>query len=158
MKLTVKSIDDKSIKKLAEEYVKDNYVTLQSIASKYRSTITTISNILWRGIAENIIEEKIALQIYNKIIRKPSIGWYTRKVRWDEAFVERRKVIKKQEAELKRKLEHQQELDYLSSLKDYYESAIASYDGYFIEEENAPSLSSLKSKLDEINEKLNAIS
>lgn len=154
MNLRVKTIDEKTIKRLADEYLSDICVTINFLASKYRSTSATISNILWRGIAENIIEENAALSIYDKIVHKPAIGWYKRKLRWDEAFRERRKVIKKQAEELKKDLERQQELDCLYSLRDYYESAIASYDSYFIEEENAPSLDSLKSKLDEVNEKL----
>ena len=91
---------------------------------------------------------------YTKIINKPYIGWYTRKKRWDEAFKQRKKVIKQAEIEAQKELERQTELEYLYSLKDYYESAISSYDSYFIYEEDAPSLDSLKSKLDDVNEKI----
>ena len=154
MQLRVKNVDEKSIKLLAEIYISCNNVTLQSIASTYRSKPATISNILWRGIAENILDDKVALRVYYKIVHKPYIGWHQRKLRWDEAFKQRKKVIKKLNEEIQKEFDRNAELDYLNSLKDYYESAIASYDSYFIEEEGAPSLDSLAKKLDEVNEKL----
>lgn len=153
MKLMVKDVDEKTIKKIAHEYLSANYVTLKTLGTKYRTTPTTISNILWRGIAENIIDQRVAKCIYNKIVDKPSIGWYQRKLRWDEAFQKREEITKK----LERDYEIQLELDALNSLKEHYENTISSYDSYFFEEDDAPSLEELKDKLDQVNRKIRAL-
>lgn len=154
MKLTVKDVDEKTIKTIAREYLSGSYVTLQSIATKYRCTQPTISNILRRGIAENILDQKVAKCIYNKIVAKPSIGWYQRKLRWDEAFAERQKKIR----ELERDYEVQLELDSLNALKEHYEHAISSYGSYFFDEQDAPSLDSLEANLETIKKRIKALS
>ena len=147
MKLTVKSVDEKTIKKLAHEYLSGYYVSLKNLATKYRTSATTISNILWRGIAENIIDSKVADFIYRKVVDKPSIGWYQRKMRWDEAFEKRNQKIKKD-------IENQLELNNLLSLKESYENMLSSYDNYFFEEDSAPSKEALQKELDEIKERI----
>lgn len=154
MALVVKNVDERTIRRMASEYLSGSYVSLKTIATKYRTTATTISNILWRGVAENIIDTRVAKCIYNKIVDKPSIGWYQRKMRWDEAFDRRDEFIKEQEREAK----VQEELLNLEALKEYYEHAIASYDNYFIEENDAPSLEELQYKLDEVIRKIEALS
>lgn len=154
MKLMVKNIDDKTIKKLAHEYLSGYYVSLKNLATKYRTTATTISNILWRGIAENIIDSKVADYIYRKVVDKPSIGWYQRKLRWDEAFEKREKKIHKAE----RDYEAQLELNNLYALKESYENMISSYENFFFYEADAPSLEELGNKLDEINKKISSLS
>jgi len=154
MKLTVKTADERIIRKIAHEYLSGSYVTLRNLGIKYQTTATTISNILWRGVAENIIDSKVANYIYTKVVDKPSIGWYQRKLRWDEAFAKREKMIKELENELK----NENELNYLYSLKDYYENAIESYDKYFFEEDDAPSIDFLKAKLEDVNQKIASLS
>ena len=154
MALVVKNVDERTIRRMASEYLSGSYVSLKTIATKYRTTATTISNILWRGVAENIIDTRVAKCIYNKIVDKPSIGWYQRKMRWDEAFDRRDEFIKEQEREAK----IQEELLNLEALKEYYEHAIASYDNYFIEENDGPSLEELQYKLDEVIRKIEALS
>jgi len=149
----VKDVDEKTIKRLAHEYLSGNYVTLKSLGTKYRTTPTTISNILWRGIAENILDQRVAKCIYNKIVDKPSIGWYQRKLRWDEAFEERDKKVK----ELEKDYQTELELDNLNSLKEYYENAIASYDSYYFEDDNVPSREELEAKLNQVNRRIRAL-
>lgn len=154
MKFTVKNVDYATIRRLANEYTKDSYVSLKKLSERYGTTPTTISNILWRGIAENIIDKRTAEKIYTKIIDKPSIGWYQRKLRWDEAFQKREAPTKVEEKDLVK----EQELTTLHALKDYYENAVASYDSYFFDEDDAPSLEFLQAKLDEVNRKIRAYS
>ena len=146
MALVVKNVDDRTIRRMASEYLSGSYVSLKNIATKYRTTGTTISNILWRGIAENILDTRVAKAVYHKVIDKPSIGWYQRKLRWDEAFERRNDFIKEQEREAK----VQEELLNLEALKEYYEHAIASYDSYFIEENDGPTLEELEQKLADV--------
>ena len=154
MALVVKNVDERTIRRMASEYLSGSYVSLKTIATKYRTTATTISNILWRGIAEDIIDYRVAKSIYNKVVDKPSIGWYQRKMRWDEAFDRREEFIKEKEREAK----IQEELLNLEALKEYYEHAIASYDNYFIEEAGGPSLEELQSKLEEVKRKIQYLS
>ena len=154
MALIVKNVDDKTIRRMASEYLSGYYVTLKTIATKYRTTTTTVSNILWRGIAEDIIDHRVSKSIYNKIVDKPSIGWYQRKMRWDEAFDRRNEFIKEKEREAK----IQEELLNLEALKEYYEHAIASYDNYFVQESDGPSLEELQDKLDEVIRKIQQLS
>lgn len=154
MALVVKNVDERTIRRMASEYLSGSYVSLKSIATKYRTTATTISNILWRGIAENIIDLRVAKCIYNKVVDKPSIGWYQRKMRWDEAFDRRDEFIREQEREAR----IQEELLNLEALKEYYEHVIASYDNYFIEEPDGPSKEELQDKLDDVLERIQALS
>lgn len=150
MRFTVKNVDSSTIRHLAREYLSSTYISLKSLGAKYGTTASTISNILWRGIAENIIDSVHAERICTKIIDKPSIGWYQRKLRWDEAFRERNNLIRKVEQDNK----DNQRISELISLKEYYENAIASYDSYFIDEDEAPTLDSLKAKLEEVKRKI----
>ena len=154
MALIVKNVDERTIRRMASEYLSGSYVSLKTIATKYRTTGTTISNILWRGIAENIIDTRVSKCIYNKVVDKPSIGWYQRKLRWDEAFERREEFIKHQEREAK----IANELMNLEALKEYYEHAIASYDNSFIEGNEVPSLKELQDKLDKVLEKIQMLS
>lgn len=154
MALVVKNVDDRTIRRMASEYLSGSYVSLKTIATKYRTTGTTISNILWRGIAENIIDLRVAKCIYTKVVDKPSIGWYQRKLRWDEAFDKRDEYIKEKEREAK----IADELLNLQALKEYYEYAISSYDSFFIAEKEGPSLEELQNKLDTVNRRIQALS
>ncbi len=154
MKLVVKDVDERQIKRLAHEYLSGYYVTLKNLGTKYQTTGTTISNILWRGIAENIIDLKVARCVYNKVVDKPSKGWYQRKLRWDEAFARRENFIREQE----RRFKKEQELETLYSLKEYYESAIAGYGNFFIDNDEGPSLEELEAKLDEVIKKIDYLS
>ncbi len=154
MALVVKNVDERTIRRMASEYLSGSYVSLKSIATKYRTTATTISNILWRGIAENIIDTRVAKCIYNKVVDKPSIGWYQRKMRWDEAFDRREEFIREQEREAK----IQEELLNLEALKEYYEHALASYDSYFTNEDEGPSKEELQDKLDVVIRKIESLS
>lgn len=154
MALVVKNVDERTIRRMASEYLSGSYVSLKTIATKYRTTATTISNILWRGIAEDIIDTRVAKCIYNKVVDKPSIGWYQRKMRWDEAFDRRDEFIREQEREAK----IQEELLNLEALKEYYEHALASYDSYFTNEDEGPSKEELQDKLDEVIRKIEALS
>lgn len=154
MALVVKNVDERIIRRMASEYLSGSYVSLKSIATKYRTTATTVSNILWRGIAEDIIDLRVAKCIYNKVVDKPSIGWYQRKMRWDEAFDRRDEYIKEKEREAK----ITEELLNLEALKEYYEHAIASYDSYFVHENDGPSLEELQDKLDEVIRKIQSLS
>ena len=154
MALVVKNVDERTIRRMASEYLSGSYVSLKSIATKYRTTATTISNILWRGIAENIIDTRVAKYIYNKVVDKPSIGWYQRKMRWDEAFDRREEFIREQEREAK----IQDELLNLEALKEYYEHALASYDNYFTNEDDGPSKEELQDKLDAVIRKIESLS
>ena len=138
---------------MASEYLSGSYVSLKTIATKYRTTATTSSNILWRGIAENIIDTRVAKCIYNKVVDKPSIGWYQRKMRWDEAFDRRDEFFREQEREAK----IQEELLNLGALKEYYEHALASYDNYFTNEDEGPSKEELQDKLNEVIGKIEAL-
>ena len=154
MALVVKNVDERTIRKMASEYLSGSYVSLKTLATNYQTTATTISNILWHGIAENIIDLRVAKCVYNKIVNKPSIGWYQRKMRWDEAFDRRDEFIREQEREAK----IQEELLNLEALKEYYEHALASYDSYFTNEDEGPSKEELQDKLDEVIRKIEALS
>lgn len=154
MKLMVKNVDEKTVRRLAHEYLSGYYVTLKTLGTRYHVSPNTISDILWRGIAENIIDLKLAKYIYTKIVDKPSIGWYQRKMRWDKAFEERSILIHK----LKKENEKEQELIALKPIKEYYESLIEGYDKYTYEERGLPNLEELKAKLEKINDKIASLS
>ena len=150
MKLTVNNVDEKTIRRLAHEYLSGYYVTLKSLATKYKTSPTTISNILWRGIAEDIIDQRVANCIYNKIVDKPSIGWYQRKLRWDEAFAKRTTLKNNQ-----RKIA--EELANLYSQKEYYENILAGYDTFFEMPDSAARDATVE-KLERINRRIELLS
>lgn len=146
----VKNVDEKTIRRLAQEYVNGSYVSFQRLGEKYGMTPKIISNILWRGVAENIIDSLTANRLYIKVVARPSKGWYQRTLRWDEAFDKRAAHVKATAKDAAK----ERALVMLKEQKDYYESAIANYDSYFINEDNALSLETLQTKLDEINRKI----
>lgn len=154
MRFTVKNVDPRTICRLAQEYLAERYISFKALAERHGVSNVTISDILWRGIAENILDENTANQVFAKIVNKPSKGWYQRKLRWEKAFEARNEC----KTVIKKNAKKSAELLELEQLRDYYENAIQSYESFFFDEDGAPSLETLKEKLAEINRKIKAVS
>lgn len=82
--LHVSKVSEKFIRKLAEEYITP-YATLEGVAKQHKSSASTISNILFRGVVEDIISDIIAEEIVTKMSAWTENQARTKR-RWDRAL------------------------------------------------------------------------
>lgn len=95
MALTVKKIHPEIIRYVAKIYLKP-FETLQSVAFRLNASTDMISNIMFRGIAENILSDDIAESVFYKIVYHTYPGQLQRRDRWEKAF-DLRSVVKEKE-------------------------------------------------------------
>ena len=88
----VKDVDCKTIKLFAKLYTSNPRYTMEQISIDYGCSRDTVSNILWRGIAENILPNSLADAIYSKVMRSFKANKKQRINRWDAAFEQREKI------------------------------------------------------------------
>lgn len=89
-KLQVKDVSEKMVKKISLEYL-EKYSTVAVLASKHNVCNGTISKILFRGIAENIVDDDTATKIVEKIVNSYKFGKDERRTRWNLALAQRKK-------------------------------------------------------------------
>lgn len=154
--MTVKDYKKETIEDIAKAYLAYRWVTLNYLAEKYFLSERTISNLLYRGIAENILSEDVANDVFDKIVYANVKGVNQRLIRWEKAFDERYALIEKEkEIALIRKKAYQKEeiLDRIKLLK----FQINNFSDSNFEEEDAPSLTDLKEELQKLELKFDLI-
>lgn len=124
--MKIKDLSDRFIEKVARYYISDEYITLAKTGKKFGFSANSISNILLRGVEENIIDDITVKKIIEKIVYVKDIGVFQRKLRWQEALYMRRK---NQEAERNQ---------IIKAEIDFIDNQIESFDDYFFEEESSP--------------------
>lgn len=82
----------KTIWLLAKAYVTNPRSTFEQIGTDYGLTREMVSNILWRGISENILSSPVAEAIYAKVVKSFKTSSQQRCERWDEAFRKREEI------------------------------------------------------------------
>lgn len=118
-----KDVDRKLIWLFAKEYLSSSYVSFECVGAHHGISGRMVANILWRGIAENILSTAISEAIYSKVIHSSYRGHKHQANRWDNAFDERQKIRK----ELSKKLSMLKELEKLLSARiEHYNEYVAS--------------------------------
>lgn len=133
MALYVAKVSHETIKKLANEYLKP-YTTMADVAKNNKSSSSTISNILYRGVVESILDDVTAAAIAKKAVDY-AYDLHQTDNRWKRAMKERE--LNKANFELEYLKQKQQELQF------QYET----FDDYGIDEEGAPNKEDLKYQL-----------
>ena len=135
-----KDVDRRSIWLMAKEYLSGSYVTFEHVGANHGISGRLVSNILWRGIAENILSTTDSEAIYAKVVNSSYRGKAIRSNRWEEAFdkrtIEREKLTKR--------------LAMLRDLVKLLESRIANYDAYVASTAQPQSLEELNERLEKI--------
>lgn len=88
MALRLKHLSDYQIKQLAAEYTYSGN-TLDAVANKYGSCAGTLSNILYYGVAQDIIDDTTTNDMIAKLVGN-SQSIYQAKNRWNRALAERK--------------------------------------------------------------------
>lgn len=139
-KLTVKGASKEQVLKIVRQYVNYPTSTFEGIAQVWDTSAKTISNILFRSIAEDIVSNRTADAIYNKVVYSHEKGVFQRKERWEKAF-DQREELRNEMSREKKKLDAK-----ITELK----AKIASYDDYAFDEEGAPTKDDLIAELEEL--------
>ncbi|MBQ8043900.1 MAG: hypothetical protein IJ272_07125 [Clostridia bacterium] len=130
MALYIAKVSNELIRRIAQEYLR-NFATMEKIAKNHNTSPGTISNILFKGVAENILDDITAEAVANKAMNNTDNVVRTRK-RWEKALKLRELPVLEAEVQaMNNKLEQ---------LKFQFEN----YDDYFIDEDEAPSKRRLK--------------
>ena len=145
MALQIANVSHNFIRRLAMEYITPdrvgNVMTMKKLALRYNTSAPTISNILFRGVSEGIIDEITSLEIARKAIASTDNTRATRS-RWEKAMA-LRDVEKIEE-----------EIEYLKRALSEVCFQLETYDDFFMDEADAPSKENLKSKKATIQRKI----
>ena len=136
MAIYLRKVTDDFIRQLAHEYL-CNGVTLKILADRYNSSPNTISDVLFKGVAENVIETYTATLIMDKAVASTDNKVETRQ-RWNRAFRlrERNNLLKQR--------------SYFLQQESELESKLATYEEYFFEDEDIPSKAQLENNLKDV--------
>ncbi len=141
-KFTVKNASPEYIRKLAKLYLAEPWITFEHLARDYDISSDSISKLLYRGIAENILSDSIADKVFNKVVYANEKGVKQRLLRWEKAFDERDnlKSLKKKKS-LKQSL-----IEQIALVKFQIEN--------YVDIEDAPPLDELENRLFHLESKL----
>ena len=135
-----KDADRRLVWLMAKEYLSGTYVTFECVGANHGVSGRLVSNILWRGIAENILSTTVSEAIYAKVINSFYRGKSSRINRWEEAFnkrtIEREKLTKR--------------LEMFKELVKLLENRIANYEEYAASTNEPQSLEELNARLAKI--------
>ena len=145
-KMIVKKADPLFIKVLANDYLLSNRATLEDLAERYKLGTKTVSNLLFRGIAENILSDRTADDIYEKIVYVHEKGRKQRALRWEKAFDERNEI---QLREKKRSQRSKIEAEIM-----VLEFQLATWEDNFFGEAEMTSKEELQAQIKELKKKL----
>ena len=142
--LNTKAITPDLVEKIARNYLE--CASLEELAKLYNSSKNTVSTILKIGIAEDILPDWLANEVFDKAVFTGHSGEESRKRIWNECFILREKAKKEKTEEISLQKES------LRSEIDELKFIIEVYDDYFFDEGGAPSKQELQSRLDYLEE------
>ena len=143
MALYVDKVSDTFIRKLAQEYLTD-YATMKKLAKQYHTSPGTISNILFKGVSERIIDEITSVAITTKVISFTENVYKTDR-RWQKAINLRE--IPLVEADIQ---QAKAELELV-------QFQLETYKDYFFDDDSAPSKKALKCKRAQIKGRITTL-
>lgn len=144
MSITVKNASSEFISSLAKEYLENDFVTFEKLAKFYDLSPKTISALLYKGIAEDILSNNVSERIYQKVVYSSDKGINQRKLRWEKAF-DARDMLKYNQ-KMKKKLTDE---------INFIEFQISTFDETVSDDE--VSIEQLQNKLFKLNLKLSQI-
>ena len=131
MALYLKQLDDSFVRRLAQEFL-ESYMTMAKLAKKYNSSAGTVSEILYNGIVNGVIDDITTEAVIAKVIDL-SYDTYQTANRWNKARLLRQSKLDKKELKLlKRKLE-ELEFQYDSYEDNVFEDSCPSKDDLYFE-------------------------
>lgn len=129
MALYLKNLSDDFIRRVVDEYLR-YFATMETVAKQFKTTPATISNILFKAVSENILDDISAQAVVDKATGFTENITRTRR-RWKKAL------------ELRNLPPIQEEIAYLEKQLQQLEFQFATYDDYFFEDDDAPSKRSI---------------
>lgn len=144
-KFTVKTARPELIKMLARLYVSDNWETFESISRRYNLSKRMVSDLLFRGIAENILSDKVSDLVFHKVVHQREVGVMQRTIRWEKAF-DARDIYKLKERERERmeqEREREQKREIILQEIELVKFQISNY----VDIDDVPSLQELEDRL-----------
>ena len=130
MALHVAKVSEEFIRLLAKEYLQD-FATLKSVAKQHGTSPGTVSNILYRGVAELILDESTSIAISKKAVANTDNIRKTAK-RWERASVFREIAS------------IEDDIGYMKRVIEELTFKIETYTEYFFDDEFVPSKKSLR--------------
>ena len=130
MALYVSKVSEELIRTLAQEYLVDNQ-TMKSVARRHATSPATVSNILFRGVTEGILDEATSVAITKKAVANTDNIRKTYK-RWEKASKLREIHFIKQD------------IAFSNQLIEQLKFQIENYTDYFFDDDCAPSKKSLR--------------
>ena len=141
--------DTKTLFGVAATFVGSSSVTFENVGACYNGMSNRmVSNILYRGIAENIYPSILAEAIYAKIMKVNKRGYRYSYSRWDKAFEER----------LEKRKELSERLKLLTAKKIQFDFVIENYDTYVERVDSPLALEVLIEKRAQIEKRIKSIS
>lgn len=129
MALYLANLSDDFIRRIAGEYL-CGFTTMEQLAKKHKTSPATISNILFKGVSQNILGDITAEAVANKAQSNTENIVRTRR-RWQKALEIR--AIPTVEEEIAYKAKKLEELEF----------QFETYDDYFVDEPDAPTKRSI---------------
>lgn len=143
MALRISDMSDDFIRRIVEEYLKF-LATMDTVAEKFKTTPATISNVLFKAVSENIIDDITAQAVVSKAKSFTKNVVRTHR-RWDEAMKLRKTPASNQLQSYKTQLEaHQYAIEELNAKIEQVEFQLETYEDFFFDEPDAPSKRTLR--------------
>ena len=143
MALRMSDMSDDFIRRIVEEYLRF-MATMETVGEKYKITSTTVSNILYKAVSENIVDDITAQAVVAKAKSFTKNVVRTQR-RWDEALELRNTPVKQRLQNYQMQLEACEVS--IKELKEKIEQAefqLETYDDYFFNDPDAPSKKTLR--------------
>lgn len=140
MALYVNKVSPETINKFANQYLAP-YATMADVAKKNKTSSGTVSNILYRGVVESILDDVTTAAVIEKAVANAHDLHQTDN-RWKRAIKERELNIASSK------------LDYLIQKQQELQFQYETFDDYAIDDEGAPSKEDIKYQLLHIEEEI----
>lgn len=137
-KIVASKASSNFIRYIAYKYHSNESSTFEGIAADVGITAKMVSKLLFRGIAEDIVSDRVADKIFVKVVYCYKSGQYQRAMRWEKAF-----DLRNEKRYNERQHQKQVRIAELEHL-------IETYDDYAIEEKDAPTKEQLIQELNRI--------
>lgn len=139
MAMHVEETSNDFIQRIAQEYLTD-FTTMKKLAKHYNTSSDTISNLLFKGVAELILDDSTAIHIVNKVTNITDNSQLT-DTRWKKALDIRQK----------------NKIILLIQKLEVCKFQLETYDEYFSDEENSPSKADIKASIKELQRELKTL-
>ena len=146
--MKIKDASNSLIIRVARYYISDDYITLEKTAREFGlSNGTFVSNLLFRGVAEDIIDDRTTKYVIEKIVYRKDIGIHQRELRWKvEAMALRNEAKARKLQEENKEKELLEECSKEAEI-ELLKFQIETYDDYFFDEDDAPTKEELIARL-----------